>query len=130
MPQRWITCVEENTAQITYHGESDMESSRHNKFFKYYEVMIRESYDWWDISVLLDPAKLKEIDLTEYEANDGEASLTFEKVGKKICLELSGCHLDCSSFDEDTMESLADLAIQIRKELYTGKTDALKLFLG
>lgn len=119
--------VEDNTAQITYHGESDMESSRPPKFLQYYEVMVRESYDWWDIHIMLDPQKLKDIDLSEYEASDGEATLTFEKVGKKLRLELSGCHLDYSECDEDAMEGLAELAIKIRKELYTGKTDALNI---
>jgi hypothetical protein len=124
--------VGSRTAQITYHGDfADLGNDRRKRFLQHFDVEVRESYDWWTLSVMLEPGKLpKGINLEDYEV-EGEASLTFEKQGKRICLCFEGWHQDYgSSYDEfgrDTMEGLAELGLKLREELYAGKTDALKV---
>ena len=51
--------------------------ARRKKFLEHYDVEVRESYDWWTLSVMLDADKVKAIMFTDYEV-EGEASLTFE----------------------------------------------------
>src|SRR5215216_1618424 len=68
--------VEEQTAQITYHGDfADLDNGRRQTFLKYYDVEVRESYDWWTLSVMLDKEKVAGIDFAAYVV-EGEASLT------------------------------------------------------
>ena len=122
-----------HTAEITYHGEfADLGEVRREKFLKHYEVEVRESYDWWDISIMLEEARLLDVELvTQNEETDGEATLTFEKTGGRLRLRLEGCHLDYDAcyheFGKDLMRMLAEFAIDIREELYAGKMDALKV---
>ena len=122
-----------HTAEITYHGEfADLGEVRREEFLKHYEVEVRESYDWWDISIMLEEARLPDVELvTQNEETDGEATLTFENIGDRIRLRLEGCHLDYDAcyheFGEDLMRMLAEFAIDIRDELYAGKIDALKV---
>jgi len=124
--------VGSRTAEITYNYEfSDLGDDRRKKFLQHFDVEVRESYDWWTLSVMLEPAKLpKEIDLEEYEVEE-ESSLTFEKQGKRIRLCFDGWHQDYSAsygeFGRDTMEGLAELGLKLREEIYAGKTDALKV---
>jgi hypothetical protein len=124
--------VGSRTAEITYNYEfSDLGDDRRKKFLQYFDVEVRESYDWWTLSVMLESTKLpKEIDLEEYEVAE-EASLTFEKQGRRIRLRFEGWHQDYSaSYDEfgkDTMEGLAELGLKLRQEIYAGKTAALKV---
>ncbi len=118
-------------AEITYHGDfADLGDDRRKKFLQHFDVEVRESYDWWTLSVMLEPGKLPEIDLEKYEVEE-EASLTFEKQGKRVCLCFDGWHQDYgASYDEfgqDTMEELAELGLKLREELYAGKTDALSV---
>src|SRR5215510_1722370 len=76
--------VGSRTAEITYNYEfSDLGDDRRKKFLQHFDVEVRESYDWWTLSVMLEAEKLLEINLDEYEV-EGEASLTFEKHGKRI----------------------------------------------
>jgi hypothetical protein len=124
--------VGSRTAQITYNYEfSDLGDDRRKKFLQHFDVEVRESYDWWTLSVMLEPAKLpEEIDLEDYEVEE-EARLTFEKQGKRVRLCFDGWHQDYSSsydeFGENTMEGLAKLGLKLREEIYAGKTDALKV---
>lgn len=123
--------VEDDTARITYHGDfADLGNDRRKKFLQHYDVEVRESYDWWTLSVMLEPEKVAKINLDEYEV-EGEASLTFEKVGKRIWLCFDGWHQDYGSsydeFGEETMEGLAELGLKLREELYAGKTAALQV---
>lgn len=124
--------VSAHTAEITYHGEADMSGERERKFLEYYDVEVRESYDWWDISIMLEPEKLPDPKaVTEHEETEGEATLTFEKIGDRLRLCFEGCNLDYGAcyeeFGEDLMQGLAEFAIDIREELYAGKLDALKV---
>jgi hypothetical protein len=120
--------VGSRTAEITYHSEfADLGDERRKKFLAHFDVEVRESYDWWTLSVMLEPGKLpKEIDLKNFEA-EAEASLTFTKQGKRIRLCFDGWHQDYGAsydvFAEDTMKGLADLGLKLRQELYAGKTD-------
>ena len=122
-----------HTAEITYNSEfADLDEVRRGKFLEHYEVEVRESYDWWDISIMLEAARLPDVEaVTRNEETDGEATLTFGKIGDRLFLRLESCHLDydeChSEFGEDLMRSLAEFAIDIRDELYAGKIDALKV---
>ena len=122
-----------HTAEITYHGDfADLGEVRRGKFLEHYEVEVRESYDWWDISIMLEEARLPDVEaVTQNEETDGEATLTFERIGDRLRLRLEGCHLDydaChSEFGEDLMRMLAEFAIEVRDELYAGKMDALKV---
>ncbi|MGH9837716.1 MAG: hypothetical protein ACREEM_02920 [Blastocatellia bacterium] len=124
--------VGDRTAEITYHGDyADLGDDRRKKFLEHFDVEVRESYDWWRLSVMLEPEKLPEIDFEEYEVED-EASLTFEKQGKRICLCFDGWHQDYgASYDEfgakGPMEGVAALGLKLREELYAGKTDALEV---
>jgi hypothetical protein len=125
--------VSAHTAEITYNGESaDLGDARQGKFLEHYEIEVRESYDWWDLNIMLEEARLADVELVmQNEETDGEAALTFEKIGNRLCLRLEGCHLDydaCySEFGEDLMRTLAEFAKDIRDELYAGKTDVLKV---
>ncbi len=122
-----------HTAEITYNGEfADLGEVRREKFLEHYEIEVRESYDWWDISIMLEEARLPDVEpVTQNEETDGEATLTFEKIGDRLRLRLEGCHLDYDAchgeFGEDLMRTLAQFAIDIRDELYAGKTDVLKV---
>jgi hypothetical protein len=121
--------VEENTAQITYHGDfADLGEERRQTFLSHYDVEVRESYDWWTLSVMLEKTKVAGIDFAEYEVED-EASLTFEDIGDRIRLRFDGAHLDYNAaygeFGEDCREGLAELGLALREELYAGETDAL-----
>jgi hypothetical protein len=123
--------VGSRTAEITYHSDyADLGNDRRKKFLEHFDVEVRESYDWWSLSVMLDPQKLPEIDFEEYEV-ENEASLTFEKQGKRICLCFDGWHQDYGAshdeFSKDPMEGVAALGLKLRDELYAGKTDALEV---
>lgn len=123
--------VGSRTAEITYHGEfADLGDVRRKKFLEYYDVEVRESYDWWTLSLVLEAARLPKINFADYEAEE-EASLTFAKQGKRIILCFDGWHQDYSSaygeFGENAMEELAELGLKLRQELYAGKTDALRV---
>ncbi len=128
--------VRAHTAEITYHGDfADLGGDRRKKFLQHYDVEIQESYDWWSISIMLEIDRLANFKkVMEYEEEGGEAILTFEKIGKRLRLRLAGCHLDYNAcygeFGEHLMEGIAELAIDIREELYTGKMDALKVGAG
>lgn len=125
--------VRAHTAEITYHGDlSDLGEDRRKKFLQHYDVEVQESYDWWSISIMLDIDRLTDPKwLIEHEEEGGEATLTFEKIGKRLRLRLDGCHLDYDTcyekFGEHIMEGLAELAIDIRDELYAGVIDTLKV---
>jgi hypothetical protein len=113
--------VGDQTAEITYHGDfADLGDTRRKKFLEHYDVEVRESYDWWTLSVMLEPAKLPDIKFDAFES-EGESSLTFEKQGKWICLRFEGWHQSSGT----DMEELAKLGVKLRAELYAGKTDAL-----
>jgi hypothetical protein len=124
--------VGSRTAEITYHGDyADLGQDRRNKFLEHFDVEVRESYDWWTLSVMLEPGKLpKTIDLEAYAVEE-EASLTFIKLGKRICVCFEGWHQDYGSsydtFGEDTLAGIAEVGLKLRAELYAGKTDALKV---
>lgn len=115
--------VGDRTAEITYHGEfADLGDARRQKFLAYYDVEVRESYDWWTLSVMLEPEKLPGINLKDY-ASEGEASLTFGQQGKQVRLCFDGWHQD----GPGTMKELAELGLKLRAELYAGKTAALEV---
>jgi hypothetical protein len=119
--------VEPRTARITYHYEgADLGEERRVKFLEHYAVEVREDYDWWSLSVMLDKERLKDLDLEQYTAED-EASLTFEEVGPRVRLRLESVHLDYGrmEYGDEPMDSMAELGLQLREELYAGKTDAL-----
>jgi len=122
-----------HTAEITYNGDSaDLGEARQGKFLEHYEIEVRESYDWWDISIMLEDARLPHVEpITQNEETDGEATLTFEKIGDRLRLRLEGCHLDYDAchgeFGDDLMRALAEFAMDIRRELYAGKLDAVKV---
>jgi hypothetical protein len=122
-----------HTAEITYNGESaDLGENRREKFLKHYEIEVRESYDWWDIGIMLEKARLPDVELvTQYEVTEGEATLAFEEIADRLRLRLEGCQLDYGAchdeFGEDLMTNLAEFAVDIRDELYSGKIDALKV---
>lgn len=122
-----------HAAELTYNGEfADLGEVRRAKFLEHYEVEVRESYDWWDISIMLEEARLPDVEpVMENEETDGEATLTFEKIGDRLRLRLEGCHLDYDAcyreFGEELMRPLAEFAVDIRDELYASKMDALKV---
>jgi hypothetical protein len=123
--------VSSRTAEITYHSEfADLGEERRKKFLQHYDVEVREDYDWWTLSVMLEEQKLGEINFAAYEVED-EVSLTFEKQGKRVRLCFEGCHLDYNAtydeFGEHLMEALAELGLALREEIYAGKLDALKV---
>ena len=110
--------VDEQTAQITYHGDfADLGEERRKTFLSHYDVEVRESYDWWTLSVMLEKGKVSGIDFSAYAVED-EASLTFEEIGDRIRLRFEGAHLDYSvafgEFDEDAMEGLTELGLALR----------------
>jgi hypothetical protein len=118
-------------AELQYHGDyADLGDARRKKFLEHYDVEVRESYDWWTLSVMLDADKVKGLKLDDYKV-EGEASLTFEKAGKRICLCFDGWHQDYGAsydeFGEDTMEELAELGLALREELSAGELDALQV---
>jgi hypothetical protein len=118
-------------AELQYHGDyADLDEARRKKFLEHYDVEVRESYDWWTLSVILEADKVKGIKLKDYKV-EGEASLTFEKQGKRLCLCFDGWNQDYGAsydeFGEDTMEELAELGLELREELYAGTTDALQV---
>ncbi len=123
--------VSSRTAQITYNGEfADLGDERRKKFLEHYDVEVRESYDWWTLSVMLEKEKLPKIQFKDYEV-ENEASLTFDKEGNRIRLRFDGWHQDYGAAAEelggDISEELAELGLKLRAELYAGKTDALKV---
>lgn len=126
--------VRAHTAEITYHGDfADLGEDRRKKFLHHYDVEVQESYDWWSMSIMLDIDRLTDAKrVMEHQEEGGEATLTFEKIGKRLRLRLEGCHLDYDAcygkFGEHIMEGMAELAIDIREELYAGGIDALKVW--
>ena len=119
--------VKPRAARITYHFEgADLGEARRQKFLEHYDVEVREDYDWWSLSVMLEKEKLEGIDLDEYLAED-EASLTFEEVGPRVRLRLESAHLDYGrmEYGDEPMDSMAELGLELREELYAGETDAL-----
>ncbi len=126
--------VGSRTAEITYHGDfADLGEERRRKFLAHYDVEVRESYDWWTLSVMLEAEKVAKLNLTEHTV-ESESSLTFAPRGKRICLSFDGWHLDSSAayeeFGDNFMEGLAELGLKLRAELYAGKTTALKVMQG
>ncbi|NUM33662.1 MAG: hypothetical protein HUU50_03925 [Candidatus Brocadiae bacterium] len=117
--------VDEHKAEITYNGEwADLDNKRKLKFLKHFSVCVRESYDWWDMDIVLDKEKVAELELPEkYAECDGESSLEFTAQKDSLILWFKGFHLDYSSLKG--MEELAELGIKIQKEIYKGKLDAI-----
>src|SRR5262245_49818749 len=77
--------VGSRTAEITYHSDfADLGDDRRKKFLAHFDVEVRESYDWWTLSVMLGSGKLpEEVNLKDFQVEE-EASLTFMKQGKRI----------------------------------------------
>ena len=116
-------------AELTYHGDfADLGDARRQKFLEHYDVEVRESYDWWTLSVMLDADKVKDLNLEDYTMED-ETSLTFDQQGQRVRLCFDGWHQDYGvsydTFGEDTLKGLAKLGVELRDELYAGKLDAL-----
>ncbi|HYG34289.1 MAG TPA: hypothetical protein VEC99_05870 [Clostridia bacterium] len=123
--------VGSRTAEITYHGDfADLGEERRKKFLTHFDVEVRESYDWWTLSVMLEPDRVAELGLQEFEV-ENESSLIFTRHGKRICLSFDGWHMDSNAaygeFDEEIMQGLAELGLELRAELYAGKTEVLKV---
>jgi hypothetical protein len=123
--------VEDRTARITYHSEfADLGEERRRLFLSHYDVEVREDYDWWSLSVMLEKARVAAIDFSQYAVED-EASLTFEEIGDRVRLHFQGAHLDYNAAygddEEDLMESMAELGLALREELYAGQRDALEV---
>lgn len=124
--------VGDRTAAITYHSDyADLGDERRKKFLSHFDVEVRESYETWTLSVMLDSAKLpKEFLLKDFEVEE-EVSLTSTKSGKRVCLRFDGWRLDYTlafeAFGDDLSEGIGELGLQLREELYAGKTDALKV---
>jgi hypothetical protein len=113
--------VGDRTAEITYNGEfADLGDERRKKFLAHFDVEVRESYDWWTLSVMLAPEKLGGLNLEDYEA-EGEACLVFERHDKQVRLRFDGWHQHGSR----SMAGLAELGLKLRAELYAGKPAAL-----
>lgn len=85
--------VRAHTAEITYHGDfADLGEDRRKKFLQHYDVEVQESYDWWSMSIMLDIDRLADPKkVMEHEEEGGEATLTFDKIGKRLRLRLQGC---------------------------------------
>lgn len=114
------------TAEITYNGESaDLDQKRLLKFLKHFSVCIKESYDWWDMVIVLDKKKVEPLDLLEkYKDCGDEASLSFTKQGDNIILWFQGAHFVYGGFR--TMEDIArKLGSKIRDEIHKGKLDCV-----
>jgi hypothetical protein len=123
--------VEARTAQITYHSEfADLGEERRRLFLSHYDVEVREDYDWWSLSVMLEKERVAALDFSQYTVED-ETSLIFDEIGDRIRLRLEGAHLDYNAaygeFGEEVMEGLAELGLALREELYAGQQDALNL---
>jgi len=123
--------VGDRTAEITYHGDfADLGDARRKKFLEHYDIEIRESYDWWTLSVMLESEKLPKISLEKY-AVEGEASLTFQKQGERIRLCFEGWRQNSGAsyedYGRDTTEGLAELGLKLRGEIYSGKTAGLEV---
>lgn len=120
--------VEKQTARITYNSEFADLGEERRKFLQHYDVEVREDYDWWTLSLMLEKAKLPDIDLAGYLAQ-GESSLLLEDQGTRLRLRLEGVHLDYQStygeWGEDLMEGMVQTGVALRDELYAGQLDAL-----
>jgi hypothetical protein len=123
--------VEDREARITYHGEfADLGEERRRLFLSHYDVEVREEYDWWTLSVMLETTRVSAIDFSQYEVQE-EASLSFEALGDRIRLRFEGAHLEYDAvygkFGEEGTEGIAELGLTLREELYAGERDALNV---
>ena len=122
--------VGSKTAEITYNSEyADLDDDRRLKFLEYYDVEVRESYDWWLMSIVLEKSNIANVKIEGCEGE--EVDLYFEDSGDKVILNFEGCHLDYSAcfekFGENLMDELAEFLIEIREELYKEITDTIKV---
>ena len=83
--------VTSHTAEITYHGDfADIGYDRRLKFLEHFPVNVRESYDWWDMVIALDKAKVANLDLpSQYKECQDESSLSFSEQDKALTMFLS-----------------------------------------
>lgn len=117
--------VSAHTAAITYHGDfADLGHDRRLKFLRHFPVSVRESYDWWDMVVVLDNAKVAALKLPErYSDCEGESSLSFSEQDDSLILWFEGTHLNYGAFKSS--EALTELCIDIRDEIHGGTLDAV-----
>jgi len=92
-----------------------------------YDVMVSESYDWWEVYLSLsqDPALLE--CLRQYECESDGNGFDVRVAGDRMILYF-GMQLDYGAaydaFGEDAFEGLADLLEAVRKELLAGDVSA------
>ncbi|MFN2153802.1 MAG: hypothetical protein ACK2VA_11300 [Anaerolineae bacterium] len=92
-----------------------------------YDVLVSESYDWWDVCLSLpdDPALRKR--LQPYLCQSDTGSLYLQMVGDRMLANF-GMHLDYDAafgaFGQDMFEGLAELFEQVRDELLSGNLGA------
>lgn len=92
-----------------------------------YDVLVSESYDWWDVCLSLphDPALRGRLE--PYVCQSDSGSLYVQVVGDRMLVSF-GMHLDYdaafSAFGEDVFEGLAELFEQVRDELLSGDLGA------
>ena len=117
--------VSARKAEVTYHGDfADMKSDRRLKFLRHFPVNVRESYDWWDLVIVLEKAQVDSFDLPEkYGDCEGQSRLTFTTQSDSLILWFEGAHLDYSTMT--SMSAVARLGIKIRNEIHKGKLSAV-----
>lgn len=116
-----------NRAEITYHGDfADIRPGNEEIFIQYYDIEIRESYDWWDFKIAFDDKseKIPQKVYNKYFADCGEATMDFVANKNRTVLEI--CGLRINYIYEDT-ESISDLLFEIKAEILSGVYDSLKV---
>ena len=69
--------VGSRTAEITYNSDfADLGDDRRKKFLEHFDVEVRESYDWWTLSVMLEAGKLPKERTGNWLAADQDCALT------------------------------------------------------
>jgi hypothetical protein len=93
-----------------------------------YDIMVSESYDWWEVYLSLphDPALQEQ--LMQYECESDGNGFDVRIAGDRMILYF-GMQLDYGAaydaFGEDAFEGLADLFAAVREELLAGDLSAV-----
>jgi hypothetical protein len=92
-----------------------------------YDIMVSESYDWWEVHLSLPHDPDLQEELIQYECDSDGNGFDVRVAGDRMILYF-GMQLDYGAaydaFGEDAFEGLADLFAAVREELFAGDVSA------
>ncbi|KXA90945.1 hypothetical protein AKJ64_05095 [candidate division MSBL1 archaeon SCGC-AAA259E17] len=121
--------VRNDQISLTYDGEwSDLGREREREFLNYFDIEVKEDYDWWSFTVIFrNDTKIAE-KISDFATEGGEAYLEVDVRNEDTVLFFSGALLNYSAcHPDDPFDLMAEIAIDMREEIIKGRYAGLEV---